>query len=78
MSAATKPIRVRMDPMMLKRGIDNLVRNAIQAVYEVKPEGGGRVLVRAYRSRDSGFIEVRDNGRGISEEDWDRVLYANF
>jgi two-component system nitrogen regulation sensor histidine kinase NtrY len=73
-SAATKPIRVRMDPMMLKRGIDNLVRNAIQAVYEVKPEGGGRVLVRAYRSRDSGFIEVRDNGRGISEEDWDRVF----
>jgi two-component system nitrogen regulation sensor histidine kinase NtrY len=73
-SAATTSIRVRMDPMMLKRGVDNLVRNAIQAVYEAKPEGGGRVLVRAYKTRDCGFIEVRDNGHGISEENWDRVF----
>ena len=73
-STATESIRVRMDPMMLKRGVDNLVRNAIQAVHEAKPEGGGRVFVRAYRRRGSGFIEVRDNGDGISEENWDRVF----
>jgi signal transduction histidine kinase len=63
-----------MDPMMLKRGVDNLVRNAIQAAHEAKPDGGGRVFVRAYRRRSSGFIEVRDNGDGISEENWDRVF----
>jgi nitrogen fixation/metabolism regulation signal transduction histidine kinase len=73
-SAATEPIRVRMDSMMLKRGVDNLVRNAIQAVHEAKPEGGGCVLVRAYKADGRGFIEVRDNGVGISEENWDRVF----
>ena len=73
-STATESIRVRMDPMMLKRGVDNLVRNAIQAAHEAKPDGGGRVFVRAYRRRSSGFIEVRDNGDGISEENWDRVF----
>jgi two-component system nitrogen regulation sensor histidine kinase NtrY len=71
---ATQPIDVRMDPMMLKRGVDNLVRNAIQSVYEAKPHGGGRVLVRAYASGRSGYIEVRDNGPGIEEQNWDRVF----
>jgi signal transduction histidine kinase len=31
-------------------------------------------LVRAYRTEATGFIEVRDNGRGISKENWDRVF----
>ena len=71
---ATEPIRVRMDPMMLKRGVDNILRNAIQAVYEAHPTGGGSVLVRAYQSKGSGFVEVRDNGPGIDEENWERVF----
>ena len=73
-SCATRPIRVRMDPMMLKRGVDNIVRNAVQAVYDAQSPAGGRVLVRAYESGRKGFIEVRDNGPGIAEEDWDRVF----
>jgi nitrogen fixation/metabolism regulation signal transduction histidine kinase len=71
---ATEPIHVRMDPMMLKRGVDNILRNAIQAVYEAKPSGGGRVLARAYASEQSAFIEVRDNGPGIAEQSWERVF----
>jgi two-component system nitrogen regulation sensor histidine kinase NtrY len=73
-SCATEPIRVRMDPMMLKRAVDNILRNAIQAVYEEHPSGGGRVLVRAYCTDTAGFIEVRDNGPGIPKENWDRVF----
>ena len=73
-SCATEPIRVRMDPMMLKRGVDNILRNAIQSVYEAHPSGGGHVFVRAYRNEATGFIEVRDNGPGISKENWDRVF----
>ena len=73
-SSATEPIRVRMDAMMLKRGVDNILRNAIQAVYEAKPSGGGRVLVRAYATERGGFVEVRDNGPGIAKENWDRVF----
>ncbi len=71
---ATHPIRVRMDPMMLKRAVDNLVRNAIQAVHEARPEGGGRVIVRTYETRRCGVVEVTDNGRGIAEEIMERVF----
>jgi len=73
-SCATKSMPVRMDPMMLRRGVDNILRNAIQAVHVAKPEGGGRVLVRAYATERCACIEVRDNGPGISEEHWDRVF----
>ncbi len=73
-SCGTDPIRVRMDPMMLKRGIDNIVRNAIQAVHQHHPAGGGRVLVRGYSIGSTAYVEVRDNGPGIAEEDWDRVF----
>ena len=73
-SCATEPIRVRMDPMMLKRALDNILRNAIQAVYEANPSGGGRVFVRAYATAGAGFVEVRDNGPGVPEENWERVF----
>ena len=77
-SHATEPIPVRMDPMMLKRGVDNIIRNAIQAVYEAKPSGGGRVLARAFATDESAFIEVRDNGPGVPEENWERVFDPYF
>ena len=73
-SCATKTMQVRMDSMMLRRGVDNILRNAIQAVYGAKPTGGGHVLLTAYLAGKSAFIEVRDNGPGIAREDWERVF----
>lgn len=73
-SCATKPMQVRMDPMMLRRGVDNILRNAVQAVYAAKPTGGGQVLLRAYAVGKKAFIEVRDNGPGVAKADWDRVF----
>jgi nitrogen fixation/metabolism regulation signal transduction histidine kinase len=71
---ATQAIDVRMDPMMLKRGVDNLVRNGIQAAHESHPDGGGLVVVAAYERDGRAFIEVRDNGPGIAEDNRDRVF----
>jgi two-component system nitrogen regulation sensor histidine kinase NtrY len=73
-SCATQPIPVRMDLMMMKRGLDNIVRNAIQATYALRPEGGGKVWIGGHVTHDAAVIEVRDNGPGISEADWERVF----
>ena len=32
------------------------------------------MFVRAYKAGRTGFLEVRDNGPGISEENWDRAF----
>ncbi len=74
LSCATEPIAVRMDPMMLKRCVDNILRNAIQAASREHPHGGGLVLLRAYQGERRAFVEVRDNGPGIDEENWERVF----
>ena len=73
-SCATKPMHVRMDLMMLRRGVDNILRNAIQAVYAAKPTGGGHVLLRAYSLEKSAFIEVRDNGPGIDPDALQKIF----
>lgn len=73
-SCETQPIPVRMDLMMMKRGIDNIVRNAIQAAFSSHPEADGRVWIRAYVRDDAAVVEVCDNGPGIPEADWDRVF----
>ena len=73
-TCATKPMPVRMDPMMLKRGVDNLLRNAIEAVNAAYPEGGGVVTLDARPSEGKAVIEVSDNGPGIPEADWERVF----
>ena len=73
-TCATEPISVRMDPMMLKRGVDNILRNAIQATHASHPNGGGQVVLSAFASQGKGYIEVRDNGPGVDEQNWERVF----
>jgi nitrogen fixation/metabolism regulation signal transduction histidine kinase len=52
---------VRVDAMMLKRCVDNLVRNAVEAF----DEEGGTVVVRGLREGARAVIEVADDGPGI-------------
>lgn len=65
-------IPVEIDAMLLKRCLDNLVRNASQALRDER-NPDGQVLVTA-RGGEQAVIEVRDNGPGIPEDAWDRVF----
>jgi signal transduction histidine kinase len=66
-----EPVAVRIDAMMLKRCIDNLVRNAAQA--------GARTIVVAARAEHArAVLEVRDDGPGIPEADRGRVFDPYF
>ncbi len=51
---------VRVDAMMLKRCVDNLVRNAVEALEE-----GGEVVVRGLGEGGRAILEVADDGPGI-------------
>ncbi|MGK7369310.1 MAG: HAMP domain-containing protein, partial [Candidatus Halalkalibacterium sp. M3_1C_030] len=48
----------------LRRVIINMVKNAFEAMPE-----GGEIRIRCYTQKQSAFIEIEDDGKGISEED---------
>lgn len=57
----------------LRRVIINMVKNAFEAMPE-----GGVIKVRCYTQKQSAFIEIEDDGIGISEEDKSKIFVPNF
>ena len=67
---------VLIDAMMLKRCVDNLVRNALQALRG--RERGGKVRVEA-RTTDEGYeLRVEDDGPGVPERDREAIFDPYF
>ena len=64
----------------LTRCIVNLLANAVEAVDQALPEGGGRVTVSLRNSITDGYydIVVEDNGAGVSEENREKLFTPNF
>ena len=64
---------VMIDAMLLKRCLDNLVRNAVQAIRQSQSPSGV-VTVQARSVGASVWLEVRDNGPGVPDDMHDRVF----
>ena len=58
------------DPVQLVQVLQNLIANAIKFRGEAPP----RVHLRAVREGDEWHVTVRDNGIGISPQDFDRIF----
>ena len=69
---AAEPLPVRIDTMMLKRGIDNLRTNAIQAL--VNAGKAGKIRISCQRNGAFAEIVVDDNGPGIPADVRERVF----
>ncbi len=57
----------------LAQAVLNLLVNALDALEEQPPHGGGTIDVRVAREGAEIVIEVRDNGPGVSEENLPRL-----
>ena len=66
-------ITAMVDERLLKRAINNLVLNAIQAMDEE-----GDLTLRLYKDADHIHIWVQDTGSGIPEEEHSRIFEAYF
>jgi nitrogen fixation/metabolism regulation signal transduction histidine kinase len=64
---------VLIDAMLLKRCLDNLIRNATQALRNAGTEEG-MVVVAARATHERAIVEVRDNGPGVPAAARDRVF----
>lgn len=66
---------VYADKKHLTRVLNNLIKNAIQAI---PSERKGRIEMRLVQENDRVIIKVSDNGIGISEEMREKVFVPNF
>jgi nitrogen fixation/metabolism regulation signal transduction histidine kinase len=76
--AGDAKLPVRVDAMMLRRALDNLVRNAVQAIRGAAGRTGGRVRVTARRDGDEAVLEVADDGPGVPDDARERVFDPYF
>lgn len=63
------------DKENLMRVINNLVKNALQAIPDDK---NAHIQMRLYPKNEMVVLEVEDNGTGISNELKEKVFYPNF
>lgn len=63
------PLFASADPVLLRRAVDNLVLNAIDAM-----PNGGTIYVRTSRMGDRAVIEVSDTGSGLTPEECERLF----
>jgi nitrogen fixation/metabolism regulation signal transduction histidine kinase len=70
---ATGALPVSIDAMLLKRCLDNLVRNGVQAVRSTD-NAEGKVIVAAHATDGRAILEVRDNGPGVPVAARDRIF----
>jgi nitrogen fixation/metabolism regulation signal transduction histidine kinase len=75
-SALEEEIIAKLDRTQLIRVITNLVKNAIQAIPE--EQENKLVFVTVFRQDNYVKIAVKDNGKGISEENLARVFEPKF
>jgi signal transduction histidine kinase len=73
-----EPVWVAIDRGLLRKALDNLVRNAVQALAQAGRTEGHVIVAVARRPDGGATLEVRDDGRGVPEAERDRVFDAYF
>jgi signal transduction histidine kinase len=68
-------LRAFVDPTQLMRVINNLVKNALQAIPDQEE---GRVEISLDHKDEKAILSVADNGSGIPEALREKVFYPNF
>ena len=69
---------VAFDAGLLRKALDNLVRNAVQALALGRRDTRGNIVVRVLREGSRVLLEVEDDGPGIAKEERERVFDAYF
>jgi two-component system, NtrC family, nitrogen regulation sensor histidine kinase NtrY len=72
----SEEIITKIDRTQLIRIITNLTKNALQAIDEDQTEK--EVLVQVIKQENAAIINVKDNGKGIKKEDFERIFEPKF
>ncbi len=72
-----EPFPILADKDQLSRALGNIVKNAIQALDDDE-EGPGKIRLKMVHDNHTAYIEISDNGRGMTDEVKKRVFEPNF
>lgn len=64
------------DPIQIQQVLINLIRNAIDAMYEASLAHGDRIFLSSHQSEGRVFLSVKDSGPGVPESEADRIFDA--
>ena len=68
-----RPLLVRMNAPLIEWVVENLCKNAIDAM-----DGVGAITVNVTQNKDSVFVEITDTGRGIAKSKHKRVFEPGY
>lgn len=72
-TSAVQPVEINGDGELLERALENVVRNAVDAVRTRHPSGGGRIEA-VVTAEPNPRVLIRDNGVGLDEAQAANVL----
>lgn len=70
---ATSPLYANMNIVLIEWVIENLIKNAIDAL-----QGNGVIRVNMHSTEDEVLIDVSDNGRGIPKSNWRKIFEPGY
>ena len=75
MNTSTKepPYLVQANSALLSWVIENLLRNAVDAM-----DGSGRITITLARNGERVLVDVTDTGKGIPRREWHRVFMPGY
>jgi PAS domain S-box-containing protein len=73
MNVEAAPSSVRLDPLLFRRVLTNLILNAVQAM-----PTGGNLTITAGKIQDSTVLTVQDTGTGIPAENLEKIFNPFF
>jgi two-component system nitrogen regulation sensor histidine kinase NtrY len=70
------PVLARIDHRLVTQAVTNVVKNAGESIESMQRPGGegGLIVVRVQGGAPEAVIDVEDNGKGLPDEDRDKLL----
>jgi signal transduction histidine kinase len=69
----SKPIRIRLNETLFEWVIENLLKNATDAIQDA-----GRVIVHAVEIEDSVIVDIEDTGKGIAKSRFKTIFKPGY
>ena len=70
---AIAPVSVRMNAALFEWVVENLLKNALDAL-----QGVGEIKVTISESDEWAYIDVSDTGKGIAKANWKKIFEPGF